>query len=151
PRTFVEDSLRVLRGAQLAARFDLAIDPESRRLMTSIPLDDLPSERIFGEFHKGLLRAPRAGRFLAAMRELGVLDTLFPMLAALYETPQEPEFHPEGDVGVHTEMVLDVASDLIRQDRFHLTEGEQLAIMLGALCHDLGKPATTEEVDGRIR
>jgi tRNA nucleotidyltransferase (CCA-adding enzyme) len=151
PRTFVEDSLRVLRGAQLAARFDLTIDPGSRRLMSAIPLDDLAAERIFEEFHKGLLRAPRAGRFLSAMRELGVLDKLLPMLSVLYQTPQEPEFHPEGDVGVHTEMVLDVASGLIRQERFGLTEAEQLTIMLAALCHDLGKPSTTEVVDGRIR
>jgi tRNA nucleotidyltransferase (CCA-adding enzyme) len=59
PRTFGEDSLRVLRAVQFAARFDLAIDAATAALCRAIPLDDLPSERIWGEIEKLLLQAPR--------------------------------------------------------------------------------------------
>src|SRR5262249_15106819 len=81
--TFLEDWLRVLRGAQFAARFDLQIDPYSHALMRSMRLDDLPAGRLFEECCKGLLRSPKAGRFLSAMRALSVLDKLFPMLSVL--------------------------------------------------------------------
>jgi tRNA nucleotidyltransferase (CCA-adding enzyme) len=79
--------------------------------------------------------------------ELGVIAKLFPELQALSGCPQEPEWHPEGDVWVHTLQVIDQASTRIDD----LPRPQQIAVMLGAVCHDLGKPATTAFSDGRIR
>jgi len=79
---FGEDSLRVLRAVQFAARFELRIEPTTAALCRTIPLNDLPSERIWGEFEKWLLRADRPAFGLLAGRQLGVFDQLFPPLAA---------------------------------------------------------------------
>ena len=146
PRTFGEDSLRVLRAIQFAARFDFALDPATAALCASIPLDDLPAERIWGEFEK-LLLAPRPSVGFHLMMQLGVVARLFPELQALAGCVQEPEWHPEGDVWVHTLQVIDQARSRIDD----LDRPRQLAIMLGAVCHDFGKPATTKFLDGRIR
>jgi tRNA nucleotidyltransferase (CCA-adding enzyme) len=146
PRTFGEDSLRVLRAIQFAARFDFVLDPATAALCASIPLDDLPAERIWGEFEK-LLLAPRPSVGFRLMMQLGVVARLFPELQALAGCVQEPEWHPEGDVWVHTLQVIDQARTRIDD----LDRPRQLAIMLGAVCHDFGKPATTKFLDGRIR
>jgi tRNA nucleotidyltransferase (CCA-adding enzyme) len=144
--TFADDSLRVLRAIQFAARFELTVDERTRAVCRTIPLDDLPAERIWGEIAK-LLMARRPSIGFALALELGVVDKLFPELQALVGCVQEPEWHPEGDVWVHTLQVIDQA----RQRIDDLDRPQQLAIMLGAVCHDLGKPATTAFIDGRIR
>ena len=101
---------------------------------------------IWGEFEK-LLFAPRPSIGFALALDLGVVARLFPELQALVGCPQEPEWHPEGDVWVHTLQVIDQARTRIDD----LPRPQQLAVMLGAVCHDLGKPATTAFIDGRIR
>jgi tRNA nucleotidyltransferase (CCA-adding enzyme) len=146
PATFSDDSLRVLRAVQFAARFDFALDDEAREVCRTIPLDDLPAERIWGEIDK-LLAAPRPSIGFALARDIGVVDRLFPELAELVGCPQEPEWHPEGDVWVHTLQVIDQA----RQRVDDLSRPERVAVVLGAVCHDLGKPETTAHIDGRIR
>ncbi len=146
-RTFGDDSLRVLRGIQFAARFDLQMDPGTKEICRRIPLDDLPAERIWGEMEKLLLLAHRPSAGFALALDLGVIDRLFPELKALVGCPQEPEWHPEGDVWVHTLLVIDEARRRIDD----LDRPRQLTVMLGAVCHDLGKPPTTAFVDGRIR
>jgi len=145
--TFGDDSLRVLRGLQLAARFDLEMDDATKHVCRRLPLDDLPAERIWGEIEKLLLRAARPSAGWRLARELGVVAQLFPEVQALIDCPQEPEWHPEGDVWVHTLMVVDEARTRIDD----LPYPKQVAVMLGAVCHDLGKPATTAFSDGRIR
>ena len=147
PATFADDSLRVLRALQFVARFELELDAATRALCRTIALDDLPAERIWGELEKLLLGAKRPSVGFALALELGVIERLFPELAALVDCPQEPEWHPEGDVWVHTLLVIDRARERIDG----LTRPAQIAIMLGAVCHDLGKPATTATIDGRIR
>ena len=147
PERFADDSLRVLRAVQFAARFLLDVDAVTRNRLAAIPLDDLPAERIWGETEKLLLRATRPSRGLQLALEIGVVARLFPELQALDGCPQEPEWHPEGDVWVHTLMVVDQARTRIDD----LDRPGQVAVMLGALCHDLGKPATTAVIDGRIR
>ena len=112
-----------------------------------LPLDDLPAERIWGEVEKLLLRARRPSLGFALALDLGVIERLFPELDALVGCPQEPEWHPEGDVWVHTLLVIDQARARIDD----LDYPRQVAVMLGAVCHDLGKPATTAFIDGRIR
>ncbi len=147
PATFADDSLRVLRALQLAARFELNIDGETKQICRGIALDDLPAERIWGEFEKLLLQAARPSIGFALARDLGVTARLLPEMHALIDCPQEPEWHPEGDVWIHTLMVIDRA----REANGDLDRGRQSAVMLGAVCHDFGKPVTTATIDGRIR
>jgi tRNA nucleotidyltransferase (CCA-adding enzyme) len=144
--TFADDSLRVLRAVQFAARLELTLDEASAALCREIPLDDLPAERVWGEIEK-LIFAPRPSIGFALAMELGVVPKLFPELQALAGCPQEPEWHPEGDVWVHTLQVIDQGRGRID----NLPRPQQIAIMLGAVCHDFGKPATTAVIDGRIR
>jgi len=146
PATFPDDSLRVLRAVQFAARFDLTLDEQGRDICRAIPLDDLPAERIWGEFEK-LLFAERPSIGFRLALDLGVTQKLFPELHALVGCPQEPEWHPEGDVWVHTLQVVDQAR--LRID--DLPRPQRIAVLLGAVCHDFGKPATTAFLDGRIR
>ena len=147
PNTFGEDSLRVLRAAQFAARFEFEIEPETVELCRSIDLSDLPAERIWGEIEKLLIRAQKPSIGLKWLHALGVVDQLFPEIKALIDVPQEPEWHPEGDVWVHTLLTVDRARESID----NLPYPKQMTVMLAALAHDFGKPATTEFVDGRIR
>jgi len=147
PKTFPEDSLRVLRAAQFAARFEFQIDPETVDLCRLIDLSDLPSERIWGEMEKLLLRAQKPSIGLKWLYELHVIDQLFPEMKALIDVPQDPEWHPEGDVFVHTLLTVDRARELIDD----LPYSKQVTVMLAALCHDFGKPATTEFLEGRLR
>jgi len=147
PATFADDSLRVLRAVQFAARFDLAIDPDTARICSAIALDDLPAERIWGEFEKLLLIAERPSIGFTLARALGVIRQVLPEMEPLYDCPQDPEWHPEGNVWVHTLMVIDQARAL----NADLDRPRLAAIMLGAVCHDLGKPSTTAVIDGRIK
>ena len=147
PETFGEDSLRVLRAVQFAARLEFDVDPATKARCREIPLDDLPAERIWGEMEKLLLLARRPSIGFRLAREIGVVERLFPEMHALVGCPQEREWHPEGDVWVHTLLVIDQARTRIDD----LPRPQQLVIMLGAVCHDFGKPATTAFLDGRIR
>jgi tRNA nucleotidyltransferase (CCA-adding enzyme) len=146
-RTFPDDSLRVLRAIQLAARFDLSVPTDTRAICAAIALDDLPAERVWGELEKLLLQAERPSIGFELARELRIVHRLWPELAALIGCEQEREWHPEGDVWVHTLLVVDGA----RTRLGGLARAGQVIIMLGAVCHDFGKPATTAFVDGRIR
>jgi tRNA nucleotidyltransferase (CCA-adding enzyme) len=147
PATFVEDSLRVLRAIQLAARLEFQIDPETVALCREVPLGDLPAERIWGEMEKLLLKAKRPSLGLHWADRLRVVEKIFPELAALQGCPQDPEWHPEGDVWVHTLLSLDRAVCELEG----LGKERRLAVMLAVLCHDFGKPSTTAMVDGRLR
>lgn len=145
--TFAEDSLRVLRAAQFAARFEFDIDPETVELCRTIDLSDLPAERIWGEIEKLLLRAAHPSIGLDWLRRLGAIEKLFPEIQSLIGVPQDPEWHPEGDVFVHTKLVIDGARKLIDD----LPYPRQVTVMVAALAHDFGKPATTEFLEGRWR
>ncbi len=147
PRTFVEDSLRVLRAMQFAARFEFTIDPVTIALCCSIDLSDLPAERIWAEVEKWLLQSRRPSIGLHAARDLGITEKLWPEIQALSGCPQHSVTHPEGDVFIHTGMVLDEARKLTDG----LPRPKQVAVMLGALCHDLGKPVTTKIEDEKVR
>ncbi|HEV2704957.1 MAG TPA: HD domain-containing protein [Pyrinomonadaceae bacterium] len=145
--TFVEDSLRVLRAAQFAARFEFEVEAETAELCRTIDLTDLPPERIWGEMEKLLLRARQPSIGLRWLDALGATAQLFPELHALKGVPQEYDWHPEGDVDVHTQLVCDRARELLDD----LDYPRRVTVMLAALCHDFGKPATTEFIDGRWR
>jgi tRNA nucleotidyltransferase (CCA-adding enzyme) len=145
--TFGDDSLRVLRALQFAARFELTVDDGTKRVCRAIGLDDLPAERIWGEVEKLLLQAERPSVGLSLAWELGVVAKLFPDLMPLAACPQDPEWHPEGDVWTHTLMVVDEA----RRRIDGLGRGPAIAMMVAALCHDIAKPLTTAVIDGRWR
>ena len=145
--TFGEDSLRVLRAAQFAARFEFDLDPETVEVCKAIDLTDLPKERIWGELEKLLLLSARPSIGLKWLYDLGITAKIFPEMQSLVGVPQEPAWHPEGNVDLHTMMVCDEARKLIDD----LDHSRKVAVMLGSLAHDFGKPPTTEFIDGRIR
>ena len=145
--TFGDDSLRVLRAIQFAARFEFTLDDDTAALCRRTALDDLPAERIWGEIEKLLLQAARPSLGFDLALDLGVIDRVLPEMRPLVGCAQEPEWHPEGDVWTHTLMVIDRA----RQLNGDLDRPRLITVMLGAVCHDLGKPVTTAFVDGRIR
>ena len=145
--TFVEDSLRVLRAAQFAGRFEFEIAPETVALCRTMDLSDLPAERIWGELEKLLLRARRPSIGLDSLEKLGALPQVFPEVQSLIGVPQDPEWHPEGDVFVHTLLAVDRAREQIED----LPYARQVTVMLAALAHDFGKPPTTQFLEGRWR
>lgn len=146
---FKEDPLRVLRAAQFCARFLLAIDGHTLDLCRELrdELKTLSKERIFEEMKK-LLLAKKPSLGLEVLRETEAL-VLFPELAALIGCEQDPLWHPEGDVWIHSLMVTDQAAAIVREAR--IDEEERLIVITGALCHDLGKPMTTFFKDGRVK
>jgi tRNA nucleotidyltransferase (CCA-adding enzyme) len=149
---FAEDPLRVLRGMQFAGRFNLVAAPEtveiSRRMKSAFP--ELAVERVREEWFKWaqLSTAPSAGlRFLA---ETGWVDH-FPEIKSMMGVPQEPEWHPEGDVFIHTCHCCDA---LARLEQWQTEDAQsRIAHMLAVLAHDFGKPATTQRAmkDGVMR
>lgn len=146
-RTFGEDPLRALRAVQFAARFELAIEPETARLCADMPLAELPADRVWGEMEKLLIGARRPSLGLALMRDWRMLATVAPELLPLIDTPQDPAWHPEGDVWIHTLQCVDEAANQIGD----LDHPRALSVMLATLCHDLGKPTTTRMEAGRLR
>lgn len=144
PEAFVEDPLRVLRGAQFAARFEFNVAPETVKLCRSTDISQLPKERVEEELRKGLCKGRNPSVFFQILREMDQLDFWFAEVKDLAGVEQDNIFHPEGDVWNHTMDCLDRAAQL--RDR---TE-EPFRFMLAVLVHDLGKVLVTEEIRGRI-
>lgn len=155
PERFQDDPLRVYRALQFAARMDLTVEPQTLALLKEMvrrgDLDELPKERISDEVKKLLLKSEQPSVGFELARELGIIRKDYPELHALIGCPQEREWHPEGDVWIHTMMVVDEAAKISRQPDRGFSTDERLQVLLGALCHDLGKPPTTKLEDGRIR
>lgn len=143
-KTFVEDPLRVLRACQFASRFKFDIDKDTVKLCQSIDLSTLAKERIFEELKKALMKSEKPSIALDWLEELWVIEKLFPELEALITCEQDPIHHPEGTVMKHVKKVLDVASTLKDES------SDAVIFMFGSLCHDMGKPLTTEIINGRI-
>ena len=143
---FSEDPLRVLRGMQFAARFGLAAAPETIALSRSIRHShaELAVERVREEWFKWAARStlPSAGlRFLA---DSGWIEN-YPELQAIIGTPQDPEWHPEGDVFIHTCHCCDALAELPEWKR--ADEESRIVLSLAVLTHDLGKATTTQRVE----
>lgn len=154
---FGEDPLRVLRGCQFTARFGLRWHPQTLSLCQRLvpELHTLPVERLWAEWQKLLLQSPRPSLGLDALLDTGAI-ALWPELHALLHVPQDPQWHPEGQgdargsLWVHNGMVVDQAVRVLADDGV-VDDEERLITLLGALCHDFGKPATTQEERGRWR
>lgn len=134
---FSEDPLRVLRGMQLAARFELTAAPETLALCRTLTQEGQPSERLWEEWKKLLVQGIKPSLGLQFLSDCGWLR-FYPELAALQGCEQDPQWHPEGDVWIHTRHCL----DWFATERTGPVE-DDLIVGLGVLCHDFGKPATT--------
>ena len=143
---FAEDPLRVLRGMQFAARFELTPDADTLAACRAMTPEGLAAERLFEEWSKLLLKGKRISRGLAFLRDAG-WTRYYPELAALIGCKQAPEWHPEGDVWNHTCCCLDAFAASRTGNR-----EEDLIVGLAVLCHDFGKPATSrfDPAKGRI-
>ncbi|MCR5414430.1 MAG: polynucleotide adenylyltransferase [Kiritimatiellae bacterium] len=144
---FAEDPLRVLRGMQFVARFDLTPAPETVEICRRVTIENLPKERLFEEWAKFLLKGKSMSKGLAFLRDTGWVR-YFPELEALIGCEQDPQWHPEGDVWNHTSLCL----DSFARNRTGEKE-EDLIVGFAVLCHDFGKPATTrwDPVKKRLR
>ena len=147
-KTFVEDPLRVYRAIQFASRFNFSIDEKTKKLCKKMvhtkEFKNLPKERVFEEFKKLFLKSIKPSIGFELIKELEVID-YFPELKRLINCIQDKEYHPEGDVWVHTLMTLDEMAKLKTGDEYR-----DLYLFYALLCHDLGKPFCTKEIKGRI-
>jgi tRNA nucleotidyltransferase (CCA-adding enzyme) len=151
-KTFVEDSLRVYRAVQFSARFDFSLDDKTFELCKKIVQNNelyfLPKERIYEEFKKLFLKSSKPSIGFELLKDLGVLK-YFPELKALIACIQDPVYHPEGDVWIHTMMCLDELARILKEENIE-DEYRKLYLFYGILCHDLGKPFCTKEINGKI-
>lgn len=145
---FAEDPLRVLRAFQFAGRFDLDLDTETALLAQSLKdeYSSLSKERIWNEWQKWAEKSVKPSRGLEVLLQTEWLE-FYPELVALVDMPQEPEWHPEGDVFVHTKYVCDVAAEIAMREE--LDASARLVLVFAALCHDLGKATTTIRKNGK--
>ncbi len=138
---FAEDYLRMLRAVRFAARLGFRLDPATFRAIRELAprCAELSAERVREELNR-MLTGPDPERAMLLLQETGLLDVLLPEVAALIGVTQPPEFHPEGDVWVHTLLMLR-----------HMAAPD-LRLAWSVLLHDLGKPVTrTVDDTGRIR
>ena len=148
-KSFIEDPLRLYRAVQFVARFELTVSEDLETLALEMVaqkmLQELPKERLFEEIKKLFLKSKKPSQGFELMKRWGILKD-FPELYNIIGVPQDPLYHPEGDVWVHTMMVLDEMTLL------HCGEHKKdLYLSFAALCHDLGKANTTEVIAGRVR
>ena len=149
---FAEDPLRVLRGMQFACRFDLTVDAATAAMSRAIAHEyaTLAKERIAEEFMKWAVKSARPGRIAEYLTATGWM-VHFPEIENLFGVPQDPDWHPEGDVGVHTMHVVNQAARIAERDG--LTGDDRAVLLFASLAHDFAKPTTTElrEREGRAR
>ena len=150
---FSEDPLRVLRGMQFACRFDLTLDAHTAALCRSIvdQYGTIARERVADEFMKWAVKSSHPGRIAEYLAASG-WDVHFPEIARLAGVPQDPHWHPEGDVGTHTMHVVDAAARIAQREE-NLDGDDRAVLLFAALSHDFAKATTTalRERDGVMR
>lgn len=151
-KTFVEDSLRVYRAVQFCARFDFSLDERTFELCKKIVQNNelyfLPKERIYEEFKKLFLKSLKPSIGFELLKKLGVLKYFYE-LEALIGCVQDEEYHPEGDVWIHTMMTIDELARILKEQNIE-DEYRKLYLFYAILCHDLGKPFCTTKINGKI-
>jgi poly(A) polymerase len=140
-RRFAEDKLRMLRAVRFAARFEYTIELETFRVIQQLApqINQVSRERVREELNKMLTEGHARQAFLL-LEETGLLHEVLPEIEAMKGVEQPPQFHPEGDVFVHTLLLLD-----------KLPHPSPITLAWGALLHDVGKPATFRVAPDRIR
>jgi poly(A) polymerase len=138
---FTEDKLRMLRAVRFAARFEYTIEPATFAAMQALAdqIAVVSRERVRDELTR-MLTEGHASRAFLMLDESGLLQLVLPEISAMHGVEQPPEFHPEGDVFVHTLLLLD-----------NLPQPCPPTLGWGALLHDVGKPATFRIAPDRIR
>jgi poly(A) polymerase len=138
---FEEDRLRMLRAVRFAARFGFAIEEETKRAIRALAkrIDSVSRERVRDELTK-MLTEGHARKAFELLDETGLLAEVLPEVARMKGVEQPPEYHPEGDVWVHTLGLLG-----------QLDEGCSATLAWGALLHDVGKPPTFRRAPDRVR
>jgi poly(A) polymerase len=138
---FEEDHLRMLRAVRFAARFGFELEAETKRAIRSLAsrIHAVSRERVRDELTK-MLTEGHARRAFELLDETGLLNEVLPEVARMKGVEQPPQFHPEGDVWVHTLMLLE-----------QLEPGCSETLAWGALLHDVGKPPTFKRAPDRIR
>jgi poly(A) polymerase len=138
---FQEDHLRMLRGVRFAARFGFELEAETKRAIRSLAsrIQAVSRERVRDELTK-MLTEGHAQRAFELLDETGLLNEVLPEVARMKGVEQPPQFHPEGDVWVHTLLLLE-----------QLEPGCSATLAWGALLHDVGKPPTFRRAPDRIR
>ncbi len=148
---FREDRLRMLRAVRFAARLDFRIAPETLTAIEHLApsISDIAWERMGDEVVKILIEGG-ARRAFVLLAESGLLQIILPEIAAMRGVEQPPDFHPEGDVFVHTLLLLSQLDQLNQQlkQAEHAQPSETLA--LGALLHDVAKPLSQGRKGERI-
>jgi poly(A) polymerase len=146
-RRFAEDKLRMLRAVRFAARFDYMIDPATMAAMQKLApqVHQVSYERVREELTK-MLTEGRARRAFQLLDSSGLLPEVLPEIAAMKGVEQPPQYHPEGDVFVHTLLLLE---KLQAGGSGSVSVSKTLA--WGALLHDVGKPPTFRVAPDRIR
>tara|TARA_R110002020_G_scaffold36503_5_gene109853 strand:- start:42690 stop:59861 length:17172 start_codon:yes stop_codon:yes gene_type:complete len=141
---FAEDPLRVMRALQFQSRMNVNIAPETMELMKTMvsegALKELPIERITEEWMKWATKGKSPALLFNFLRDTGLMPE-FGAIGEMAKTKQDPEWHPEGDVEVHTGYVMSAAVEIA--DREGLTGDDRAVLMFSALLHDVAKPATT--------
>jgi len=137
---FLDDPLRFFRVMQFIGRFEMLPDDELNYMCSKMDVV-VAKERIYEEVKKLLLKSKRPSLGFRWLLNICRLKDIFPQLHALVGVQQRSDYHPEGDVFEHTMQALDAAA----QFQEYANEEEKFLIMLGVLCHDLGKPISTDE------
>ena len=140
--SFPEDPLRVLRGVQFAARFNLEVAPETIALCQKIDVSTLSSERVLEELKKALLQSEKPSVFFETLRKMNQLSPWFEEVEKLIGVLQSTIYHKEGDVYTHTMMVLDEAA------KMRDSAEKPFYFMMSALVHDFGKITATKFYNG---
>jgi poly(A) polymerase len=138
---FREDKLRLLRAVRFAARFGYAIEDNTLAAIKDLAaqIHQVSQERIRDEILK-MLTEGQARRAFQLLDQTGLLEQVLPEVKKMQGVRQPPQFHPEGDVWIHTLMLLE-----------GLPAGSSKTLALGALLHDIGKPPTFRVAEDRIR
>ena len=138
---FAEDKLRMLRAVRFAARFEFVIEAVTEAAIRKHAegIAQVSCERIRDELTR-MLTEGHARRAFELLDQTGLLKQVLPEIDRLHGVEQPPQYHPEGDVWIHTLLLLE-----------KLPEGVSPTLAWGALLHDVGKPATFERAPDRIR
>ena len=143
---FKEDPVRILRVARFAARMpDFIVANETMLFMQEMVKDgmveELVPERVWKELNRAM-KSEAPHRFFEVLKDTGALEVLFPVIHNMIGVPQRADYHAEGDVFVHTMMVLKEATELTKD----FNEDRMLLIRMGALLHDVGKTKTPDKL-----